>query len=524
MATRTPDRIARWRTDGLAFLADVLTLPDGKSYGASLDAWQREDFGAAFGTSCHLWWERPRGHSKTMDAAAFALHHLLSAPGRRAYFAAVDRDQAALAHDSLRGFIRRTPLLRDALKVDRWRVTAPSTGSVLEVLSADAASSWGLRPSLVVADELSMWRGDGAEEFFWSLFSALGKVPDARMLVSTTAGWDRTSLCWKLREQIESDPAWAFSRRGQCASWVSADFLEQQRRILPEHVYRRLHGNEWTEAGGAYLTYAEVESIFGAERVLSCQEREHYLGLDIGLSGDATAASVLHREGEAVLVHDLVSWQGTRSDKVRLEDVEAWVLDAAQHRYSGAVLHADPWQAVGLLQRLGGAGVRCEEATFSQQYRGHLFQNLLELVRGGRLRCFPHETLRDELLSLEFREVGGSLRVDHPSGGHDDHAVAVAVAALAAVQGAGGSLAGWLRDTGQGGADESEAAMSQRLRKARAVAVMEGESGEAAARREAERIEAEEERGARERRVGERTGALERAGQELFRGGSLPFG
>lgn len=422
----------RWRRDGLAFLGDLLTLPDGRSYGAALDDWQREDFGAAFGSSKHLWWERPRGHSKTMDAGGFALHHLLSAPGRRAYFAAVDRDQAALAHDSLRGFIQRSPLLRAALKVDRWRVTAPSTGAALEVLSADAASSWGLRPSLVVCDELSMWRGDAAQEFFYSLYSALGKVPDARMLIATTAGWDRTSLCWKLREQLQGDPAWAFSRIGQCASWVSPDFLEQQRRILPEHVYRRLHANEWTEAGGAYLTYAEVEGIFGVERVLSCQEGSHYLGLDIGLSGDATAACVLHREGDAVLVHDLATWQGTRSEKVRLGDVEVWVLDAAQNRYSAAVLHADPWQAVGTLQRLRDQGVRCEEATFSQQYRGHVFQNLLELVRGGRLRCFPHPVLKDEMLALEFREVGGNLRVDHPSGGHDDHVVSVAVAALAA--------------------------------------------------------------------------------------------
>lgn len=435
----TTDTVARWRTDGLSFLEDVLTLPDRRSYGASLDGWQRDDFAAAFGGQ-HVWWERPRGCSKTMDAAAFALHHMLSAQGRRIYFAAVDRDQAALAHDSLRSFISRSPLLREALKVDRWKITARSTDSTLEVLAADAASSWGLRPSLVIADELSQWRGEPAEELFYSLYSALGKVPGARMMIVTTAGWDRTSLCWKLREQVKDDPAWVFSRIGQCASWVSPDFLEQQRRLLPEHVYRRLHENQWVESGGAYLTYAEVERIFAGERVMECQSGAHYLGLDVGLSGAATAACVLHREGDGVVVHDFATWQGTQAAKVRLADVEEWIKDAAVRRYSGAVLAADPWQAVSTLQRLRDVGVRCEEATFTQQYRGHLFQNLLELVRGQNLKCFPHEVLKDELLALEFREIGGNLRVDHPSGGRDDHAVALAVAASAAVQAAGKGL------------------------------------------------------------------------------------
>ena len=131
----TTDTATRWRTDGLSFLTDVLTLPDGRSYGASLDGWQREDFAAAFSTGKHLWLERPRAHSKTMDAAAFALHHLLSAQGRRVYFAAVDRDQSALAHDSIQSFVQRSPLLREALKVDRFRVTACSTDSTLEVLA-----------------------------------------------------------------------------------------------------------------------------------------------------------------------------------------------------------------------------------------------------------------------------------------------------------------------------------------------------------------------------------------------------
>ncbi len=512
-------RVATWRAEPLAFLEDVLSLEDGRSYGANLDAWQRQDFENAFsGAERHIWWERPRGHSKTADAAALALYHVLSAPGRRVYFAAVDRDQSALAHDSLRGFVQRSPLLRQSLKVDKWRVTAGSIDSALEVLAADAASSWGLRPSLVVVDEFQAWRGAPAEELFYSLYSALGKVPGARMLVSTTAGWDRTSLCWKLRQQVRGDPAWLFSRRDQCASWVSPDFLDQQRRILPEHVYRRLHLNEWTEAGGAFLTFAEVESIFGGASVLECREGAHFIALDVGLSHDASVAAVAHLKGQDVAIDNIKTWRGSPGERVSLPAVEAWLADASR-LYSASRLLADPWQSVGLVQRLQEGGIRCEDVTFSQQYRARRFSNLLELVRTRRLRCFPHQDLKDELLRLEFREVAGNLRVDHPSGGHDDHAVAVAMAALASVQAGGHRCVIYPCRTctpdGQDDDGDEEADMieRQRLRRAESMARMSAEDPARAVEAERRRIAAEEEEAARARRVTERTEALARAGE-----------
>lgn len=134
--------------------------------------------------------------------------------------------------------------------------------NVATVLAADADSSWGLRPSRVVVDEFSWGRTDAHREFFWSLWSALGKVRGARILVATTAHWDRNGLCWQVCEQVKDDPAWHFSVRGQCASWVSPTFLEEQRRLLPAYLYEMLHANRWTQAGAEFLTWDEIDAIF----------------------------------------------------------------------------------------------------------------------------------------------------------------------------------------------------------------------------------------------------------------------
>jgi len=430
-------KLRTWRRNPMGFVDTLLRRPDGTSYGKGLDPWQREDLERALTTACHVWWERPRGHSKTQDAAAVALTRLvLGGHGQRIYFAAVDQDQSALAFDSLRGFVLRNELLAGWVRLLQRQAVVEATDSTLTVLAADAASSWGLRPVLVVLDELEAWRGDQATEFFYSLVSSLGKVKGARLLVCSTAGWDRTSLCWKLREQVRDDPAWIFVRRGQCASWVSPDFLEQQRRILPEHVFRMLHLNEWTEAGGAFLTHDEVADIFDEAmkvRETAADSAPHFIGLDVGLSHDATAVVVVHREKELVVVDAIQGWRGKPRDRVDLGAVEEWIRGAAR-RFSQAEVVADPWQAVGMLQRLAASGVRTRDVSFTQQYRDRIFSNLLQLVREKRLRCFPHETLKEELLQLSFTEKGGALRVDHRPGGHDDHAAALAMAALAAVE------------------------------------------------------------------------------------------
>lgn len=439
MATKAVaiERLKAWQRDPMLFLTDVLTHPDGSSYGVNLDPWQREDLATFFADRRHTWWERPRGHSKTQDAAAASLTELvLGQPGGRIYFAATDQDQAALAFDSLRGFVTRSPILSSVVRLLKREAVVDATDSTLTVLAADAPGSWGLRPTLVVVDELEAWRTEAAEEFFHALFSALGKRKGARMLIASTAGWDRTSLCWRLREKVQDDPAWVFSRRGQCASWVSAAFLEEQKRLLPDHVFRMLHLNEWTEAGGAFLTYEEVQDIFdhALAPVFECRNGRHYLGLDVGLAHDATVAAVVHREADGTLRVDAIqTWQGAPEDRVNLASVQQWVADAWK-RYSDLRIYVDPWQAVGMVQALQAKGIRAQEVVFTPAYRGKVYANLLELIRSRKLRSFPHKKLKDELLGLSFVDKAGNLRVDHRPGSHDDHPMAVAVACLAAVE------------------------------------------------------------------------------------------
>jgi hypothetical protein len=410
---------------------DGLLLEDGRRLGDVMDAWQREDFEALDDPRYrHAYLERPRGHSKTGDVGTEACVELLTgAPGQQLFCIAADEDQGRILLDDVKG-----KLIRGGhLKAKRVRILKnsiiSSTGSVLKVLTADVASSWGLRPDWVACDEIVEWRSEALWE---SLYTATGKRPHCRLLVISTAGWDTSHFAWAIRTKIaEPEPDWYFSSRGQCASWIDPAWLAQQRRTLPAHVYARLHENKWVDGVGAFLTTDEVDAIFTGE--IPAAGGRMAIGLDVGLTKDRTVLSLVRATADGLLVVDgLETWQGSRGAKVDLTEVEEAAYSASRQFH--APIWLDPFQAVQMAQHLRTRGRQVHEYAVTSESRRRLFGMLLKAVRDRTLRCQFHEELRKELLGLEVKETLAGFRVDHKVGRFDDHVFAVALGIAGALE------------------------------------------------------------------------------------------
>jgi len=208
---------------------------------------------------------------------------------------------------------------------------------------------------------------------------------------------------------------------------VDPKWLAQQRRTLPPHVFARLHLNEWVDGVGAFLTAAEVDAVFVAE--LPCT-RKHFVGLDLGTVKDRSVACVVGGGPEQeVVVTAIETWLPPPGGKVDLQEVEEGVAGLVRSAPAAAVV-LDPWQAVQMAQRLRVEhNITAVEYAFTQSSRQKLFARLLDLVRRGKLKALPHPELRKELLGLEVKQTASGWRADHRRGGHDDHAVALALAA-----------------------------------------------------------------------------------------------
>lgn len=430
-----------------------LVLPDGTRWGDAAYDWQLADATAILapdGPAYH-WISRPRGASKTTDLAAICLVSLLEVlpPSSRAYAAAADRDQARLLADAAAGFVRRTPQLQAAFRVDLYRIVATRSGSSLDVLASDGPSSWGLTPDLVVCDEVCQWQTTpGPRLFFESLSTAVAKLKTAKLVLATTSGapshWTRG-----IYEHAVGDPLWRVSDTPGPCPWIDEERLREQRARLPESSYRRLHLNEWVEAADRLVSPEDLQAATVLDGPLAPEPgRRYVLSLDLGLVRDRTVAAVAHLvdtpapDGGIVkrLVLDRMRvWQGSSGSPVQLGEVEEWV-ELTARAYNRARCVFDVWQAVALAQRLRGRGVKVEEFVFSSSSVARLASVLHELLRTRRISLPDDAELLSELANVRLRETStpGLIRLDHDPGQHDDRAIALALAALALLTNQGG--------------------------------------------------------------------------------------
>ena len=130
-----------------------------------------------------------------------------------------------------------------------------------------------------------------------------------------------------------------------------------------------------------------------------------------------------------MIVDRLMLWKGSRLRPVRLGEVEDQIKQAVRS-YNGAELVADPWNALQMLERLRGEGVRASEFTFSQAGIGRLAMTMVNLLRDRRLALPDDAELLEELRAVRLIERSpGNFRIDHAPGQHDDQTIAIALAA-----------------------------------------------------------------------------------------------
>jgi len=433
----------------LEFILDEVILPTGTRVGESIenDPWVVDQFlGPVFETNRKgfpryslVYLEMGRGSWKSGGLAATAIAECVLFPGTDVVICAVDADQARIDLDALDGYIRQNPRLSALFKSrDRGDTRHVEGGSRIRVIAADVPGAWGLGGTharfRVYCEELSEWR----DEALWSaLASATGKAPDAQIVIASNAGFDRERAWqYKIRETARTKSwGYLYAPAGPHASWISPDWVEQQRSLLPPIAYERVIENRWTSQSGDYITRTQWRRLVepGLRPVTTGTHSRHWGGLDLGLTRDRTAFAVVHIEGDHVVLDALETWEGTPDDPVSILAVENSVADAYR-RFPGLQVAADPWQAEGTVQKLARAGLRIDKFRFSQSSIAQLSRVLYECVQDESLRVYDDPGLEEEVLGLQVRQTAEGWRFDHRSGGYSDRVVALSMALQAAVK------------------------------------------------------------------------------------------
>jgi phage terminase large subunit-like protein len=439
-----------------------LVLEDGRSWGEAATSSQWEDATAILdpGSRPYHFLTRARGYSKTTDLAGVALVAMLEQlpPGARLYGLASDLDQGRLLADSLAGFITRTENLRGAFEVGAYKVTTTRGGTVLEILAADAPSAYGLRPSFLIVDEITQWGATPGPRRLWeAASSAMAKIEGARMVLLSSAG-DPAHWSKKILDHARRDALWRVHEIRGPAPWTDPARLEEQRRRLPESSFRRLFLNEWAAAEDRLARPEDLAACVTLDGPLAPRSGLSYrIGVDVGLRKDRTVVAVCHAEriegqtARRLVLDRMHVLSGSREKEIRLSDVEEVIFQASRE-FNHAPVRLDPWQSIGLKQRLTSRSVSVEEFNFSAVSVGRLASSLHIAIR-DRLLAIPDDPeLIDELSNVRLRETSpGVLRMDHDADQHDDRAIALALCVewflqRGRSQGSVGSAAGFQMD------------------------------------------------------------------------------
>jgi phage terminase large subunit-like protein len=260
--------------------------------------------------------EIPRKNGKSTLAAGIGLYLLFAdnEPGAEIYSAAADRDQAAIVFEQAKAMVESNSQLSKRAQIYKRSIVVPATRSSYKVISAEAYTKHGLNAHGIVFDEL---HAQTSRELYDVLNTSTGARTQPLMVMITTAGYDRTSICWEMHEysrQIQKgvveDPSffvylasadeeddWTSPKIWQKANpglnvTIGMDYLKQEcdkAKQVPayQNTFRRLHLNQWTNQDERWLDLLAWDAC--DYPIPDLTGRPCYAGLDMASTTDIAA-------------------------------------------------------------------------------------------------------------------------------------------------------------------------------------------------------------------------------------------
>jgi hypothetical protein len=390
--------------------------------------------------------------------AVFGGHERQVARGERGILPLVAQDQRAtrIAFGYIKGYLTGSPMLRAMIADEPLaQEIALTNGLSIACFPCTVKSLRGWSIPAGVMDELAFFRLEGQAdsdvEIQQSIRRGMISFPVTRLIKISTP-YMKSGILYDdfKRGYAQADPdllVWKASSLLMNPR-LRAERLERERRLDPLRFAREYEG-EFAEDLEAFLPSAWVDqAVVAGRHELPPREGVGYVAAcdPSGGGADAFTVAIGHAEGEAgarrVVQEVMKGWSRRGSAALDLEGVVREIA-ALCKRYRVAAVVGDRYAAGWVRERFRAEGLRYDDAQIQgaegDKYldKSAAYLEVEPLFAQGRVELLDHPLLARELKLLERRpRAGGKTIVDHPPGGHDDHANALGLAAaLVAAQG-----------------------------------------------------------------------------------------
>lgn len=138
----------------------------------------------------------PKGAGKSPWGSGTGLYLEIcdNEPAAEVYAVAADKTQARVVHDSARIMVEESPDLAEVCEVLRDSIYHRPSRSKYQVLSSDAKTKHGFRPSAVIFDELHAQRD---RKLYEALKKSMVKRRQPAMIIISHAGDDDEGICYE---------------------------------------------------------------------------------------------------------------------------------------------------------------------------------------------------------------------------------------------------------------------------------------------------------------------------------------
>lgn len=317
--------------------------------------WMRPDGTRRYRTA---YIEVPRKNGKSTLCAGLALYLLLCDKEARPqiYSAAGDRGQARIVFDAARAMVSANPRLEQEADLRQYKIHGNRNGGWYEALSAEAYTKHGLSAHGIVFDELHVQPN---RDLWDVLTTSTGARAQPLTIAITTAGFDRSSICWELHQHakaVAADPdadptfygviygvepeedwtspeVWAKANPNLGVS-LKLEYLQeacQRARDNPEaeNTFRNLHLNQWTQQRVRWIamnTWDACRQEFSEAHYLG---KPCYAAIDLASTRDVNALALLFPEDDGTYAVLPYFWVPEQSQSDRTHQDRRQVLNWA---------------------------------------------------------------------------------------------------------------------------------------------------------------------------------------------------
>jgi hypothetical protein len=374
--------------------------------------------------------------------ALFGGHERHLAKGERAMVPLIAQDLRAtrIAFGYIRDYLTQSPLLASQISDLQTFELTLANGIHVACFPSTLRSVRGWSIPVAGLSEVAFFRLEGQAnadvEIQASIRRGMIGFPQTRLVKISTPYMKSGVLHDDFTRSFgQEDPDLLVWRAGTALMnpTIKTERLEREKRLDPSRFAREFEA-EFAEETDAFLPNAWVDDAVCRHRYELPPRNgvQYHAAVDPSGGGpDTFAMAVCHAEGSgtnARIVLDVV--KGWSRQGVHSVDLTGVVADIAAvlKRYRVTRVIGDRYAGQWVPQAFASVGIGYKESSMD---KSAAFTELEPLFAEGRIDLLDHLQLVKELKSLERRlRSGGRVLVDHPHGGHDDHATAVALAAV----------------------------------------------------------------------------------------------